>query len=108
MTNAYSNTPFGRENWAEIRALADKRHSRLFIVVLDRSIEENTRRLQSPDRKNLQKLVDPATLIAARANNSLLDDGGDYLLRLDTTGMTPAVCADKIAASVQDHSKSHP
>ena len=66
LTSAYANTPFGVENWTAIRAMADQRGSPLCVVVLDCSLAENTRRLQSPERASRRKLVDPGPLTQAR------------------------------------------
>jgi len=64
LTSAYADTPFGRENWTAIRKIADMRGSPLFVVVLDCSLSENFRRLQTQERARSKKLVDPAPLIA--------------------------------------------
>ena len=56
LTSAYADTPFGRENWAAIRKMADTRGSPLGVVVLDCSLAENLRRLQMPDRVRLTQL----------------------------------------------------
>ena len=96
LTSAYADTPFGRENWAAIRKTADTRGSQLCIVVLDCSLDENLRRLQTPDRARLRKLVDPAPLMTARGNNRLLDTGGDHLLRFDISQLTAEESAKRI------------
>jgi hypothetical protein len=97
LTSAYADTPFGRENWALIRRVADQRRSSLCIVVLDCSLNENLRRLRAPERARSRKLVDPAPLIAAREAHTLLEAGGDHLLRFDTTDLSAAESADRIA-----------
>ncbi|MCK1573902.1 AAA family ATPase [Bradyrhizobium sp. 174] len=74
LTSAYANTPFGRENWAAIRAMADARSTPLCNVVLDCAIEENIRRLVSPQRAPLRKLAEPQTLVAMRKKGDLIDD----------------------------------
>jgi hypothetical protein len=96
LTSAYSDTPFGRENWAAIRKMADKRGSRLCVVILDCCLPENLRRLQSPERARLRKLIDPAPLIAGRKTHNLLDAGGDYLLRFDTSELSAQQSATRI------------
>lgn len=97
LTSAYADTPFGRDNWAAIRRIADQRGSPLCIVVLDCSLSENLRRLQTPERSRSRKLIDPAPLISARETHTLLEAGGDYLLRFDTTELSAAESADRIA-----------
>jgi AAA domain len=96
LTSAYSDTPFGRENWAAIRKMADARGSPLCVVVLDCSLAENLRRLQAPERVRLRKLVDPAPLMAAREAHDLLETGGDHLLRFDTSDMSAQQSANRI------------
>jgi hypothetical protein len=96
LTSAYADTPFGRENWVAIRDMADKRGSPLCVVVLDCSLKENLRRLQTPDRARLRKLVDPAPLIAARESHDLIETGGDHLLRFDSSELSVEESAARI------------
>jgi hypothetical protein len=102
LTSAYADTPFGRENWAAIRAMADKRGSLLCVVVLDCSMAENTRRLQSPERASRRKLVDPGPLTQARRTSDLLEAGGDYLLRFDVSDLSPQDSANRIAVWLRE------
>jgi predicted kinase len=106
MTNAYADTPFGNENWRAIRALADRRRSKLFVVVLDCSPEENARRIQSPERARLRKLLDASKLLQYRQKHTLLEGGGDHVLRIDTTALTPKMCADQIAQWIRSQSNA--
>lgn len=96
LTSAYSDTPWGRENWAVIRDMADTRGSPLCVVVLDCSLEENLRRLQTPERAHLRKLIDPAPLIAGRDAYDLLEAGGDHGLRFDTSALSADEAANRI------------
>jgi hypothetical protein len=97
LTSAYSDTPFGRENWAAIREMANARGSRLCNVVLDCALAENIRRLSSPERARFRKLMDPQPVVAARQASGLLDEDGDHLLRLETSDLTAEACAGRIA-----------
>jgi hypothetical protein len=97
LTSAYANTPFGRENWAAIREMANTRGASLCNIVMDCSLAENIRRLQSPQRARLRKLTAPQPLIAAREASNLLEGGGDYLLRLETSNLTAEDSAARIA-----------
>ena len=97
LTSAYADTPFGRENWSAIRELAYSRGSELCNVVLDCGEFENVRRLQSPERAKLRKLIDPDILRNSRAAASLLTDGGDHLLRISIDEMRPEDVANQIA-----------
>jgi hypothetical protein len=97
LTSAYADTPFGRENWAAIREIANAREVPLCNVVLDCSLSENIRRLQSPQRAKFRKLTEPQPLIAAREASNLLEDGGDHLLRIEVSNMPAEECAARIA-----------
>jgi len=108
VTSAYANTPFGVENWTAIRAMADQRGSPLCVVVLDCSLAENTRRLQSPERAGRRKLVDPGPLTRAREANDLLEAGGDYLLRFDVSDLSPQESASCIVAWLRDNKLIEP
>jgi len=102
LTSAYANTPFGRENWTAIRELANARGTLLCNVVMDCSLAENIRRLQSPERVRFRKLTDPQPLIAAREASQLLEGGGDHLLRLETSDLAPEDSAARIAGWLQE------
>src|SRR5262245_24408775 len=97
LTSAYADTPFGRENWAVIRELANARCAPLCNIVLACSLSENVRRLQSAERASRRKLVEPEPLIAAREASDLLEGGGDHLLRLDTSNLTADDSASRVA-----------
>ena len=98
LTNWYSqDSDWGHENWDEIIALAHKRGSPLYIVVLSCSPEENARRIQSSGRAAKRKPGDVGTVAANRDRRPLLDRGGDYLLRLDVTDLSAEAAAEEIA-----------
>jgi hypothetical protein len=97
LTSAYADTPFGRENWGAIREMANAREVPLCNVVLDCSLDENIRRLQSPRRAKFRKLTEPQPLIAAREASNLLEDGGDHLLRIDVSDTAAEESAHCIA-----------
>lgn len=101
LTSAYADTPFGRENWLAIREMANARGVPLCNVVLDCSLEENIRRLQSEERKRLRKLTDPTSLISARKKADLLAEGGDFLLRFDTSQLTAEHSTSRIVDWLQ-------
>lgn len=103
LTSAYANTPFGLENWTAIRTMADKRRSPFCVVVLDCSLAENIRRLQSPERASRRKLVNPEPLTQAREVNALLEADGDYLLRFDVSDLSPQETANRIVAWLRDN-----
>jgi len=102
LTSAYANTPFGQENWAAIRELANVRAVPLCNVVLDCSLDENLRRLQSPARAPLRKLTNPGPLVSSRQSGELLIDGGDHHLRFDVTELSPDEGASRIENWVRE------
>jgi hypothetical protein len=102
LTSAYANTPFGRENWAAIREVANARAVPLCNVVLDCSLDQNLRRLQSPERTQLRKLTDPGPLLSSRQSGELLADGGDHLLRFDVSALTPEQGASRIESWLRE------
>lgn len=87
MTNAVSNSDWGRENWGAVQALARRRKSKLFAVTLSCEASEQARRMLSAERHYLGKLTNPHEFSVR--GRELLEDGADLLLRLDTT-VTPA------------------
>jgi hypothetical protein len=95
-TNACSDSDWGNEMWAAMLAMARRRGSRFLVVSLACSPGENARRVQSEDRKG-GKMSDPIALEAYRGRWRLLEDGGDALLRLDCTDLSPDMAADRIA-----------
>jgi len=95
-TNACSDSDWGNEMWAAMLGMAQRRGSRFLVVSLSCSPEENARRVQSEGRKG-GKMSDPIALEAYRRRWRLLEDGGDELLRLDCTDLSPEVTADHIA-----------
>src|SRR5262245_39734913 len=102
LTSAYADTPFGRENWAAIRAVANSRGTPLCNVVLDCSLEENMRRIQAPQRARLRKLTDPQPLVAMREKSGLIDDDGDHLLRFEVTELTAERSSRRISGWLEE------
>lgn len=101
VTNALSTSEWGRENWEELRELARKRGSLFLAVTLRCSLAENARRLTTPERALLRKLIDPAPLNAQHSAGALIEEGADRLLQLDTTEMSPEATVERIVAWVQ-------
>jgi hypothetical protein len=105
MTNAFaSDSDWVEENWKAVRALADRRRSKLFFVELDCSPSENKRRIQFADRGLLGKPRDPSLIADKRQSRSLLRPADvDHLLCLDNTSLSPEACANEIVAWVASH-----
>lgn len=94
MTNALSDSDWGRENWDAVRALATRRNVPLFAVILTCDEHEQAKRMSSPEREYLGKLSDPKQFSVR--GRTLIADGADHLIRLDTT----SVPADETARSI--------
>lgn len=104
-TNACSDSDWGREMWASMLGTAARRRSPFLVVSLECSSEENARRVQSVDRRG-GKMSDPLALEAYRRNWRLLEEGGDALLRIDTTSLSPDATASHIATWVGARSRN--
>ena len=102
LTSAYADTPFGRENWKAIGAMAAARRVPLCNIILDCSIEENIRRMALPPRAELRKLVDPEALIAMRTKGGLIDRDGDYRLRFDVTRLSAGQSSTRIVEWLEE------
>ncbi|MGD9919972.1 MAG: nucleoside kinase [Pseudorhodoplanes sp.] len=101
MTNALCvNAPREIEAWRHVVDLAVKRNAVLIPVVLGGGLEENMRRLQSPDRVG-RKLTDPRALAAFMSSGRLQKPDVPELLELDTTGLFPP----DSAAAIERHVK---
>ncbi|CDZ46389.1 AAA family ATPase [Neorhizobium galegae] len=94
MTNAYGPSDWGRENWDAIRDLAKRRGSPFFAVTITCSDEEHRKRIVAEDRKPYGKLTDRDKLPAMLG--PMIEEDAEYLLRLDTSGVTPEESATTI------------
>jgi hypothetical protein len=98
LTNWYSeDSAWGVENWDEVIALARRRGCPLLVVILICSPEENARRIQSKERAAKRKPQNSEMVGANRTGRSLLDRGGDALLRLDVTSLSTESAAQCIS-----------
>ncbi|MDO9431843.1 MAG: AAA family ATPase [Phenylobacterium sp.] len=103
-TNACSDSDWGREMWQAMLSLAARRGSRFLVISMNCAPEENARRLSSEGRSG-GKMTDPLALEAYRRNWSLLEDGGDALLRLDCTDLSAEESATAILEWVAMNSR---
>lgn len=94
MTNALSNSDWGRENWDAIKSLANGRKAKLFQVTLECEEREQARRMTTAERAYLGKLTDPGAW--SLRGRDLLEQGADAILRLDNTDLSAADSADRI------------
>lgn len=96
LTDALSDDAYDSALFDEYRALATARSARLVSVILDCSVEENLRRLQSGDRAAHRKLTRPDILINLRARYRLLRPLGAEVIEVDVSELEPQQAADLI------------
>jgi gluconate kinase len=101
MTNALcKSSDRERIAWRHVVDLARAREAPLIPVVLEVSIEENCRRLQSSDRAG-KKLTDPDALLGYMAIDAIQKPDVPELLVLDATALTPEQAADGIRRHIE-------
>jgi predicted kinase len=99
LTNAdMQDSAWGNECWDAAIELARTRGSELVVVILDCTVEENTRRIQSSGREAQRKPRDPHVLRGKAEGRVPIDRGGERLLRLDTTSLSAKASAERILA----------
>jgi hypothetical protein len=104
MTNALTReAPREAEAWEAILQLAAARDGPLVAVTLDCPLEENCRRVQSRERLDNRKLVEPASLIGWRCSGAftLIDGGADYSLTIQNGELSADEAADRIGDFVR-------
>lgn len=96
MTNALcKNAPRELEAWRHVVELALTRQAALVPVVLDLSIEENCRRIQSTERVG-KKMTDPAILLEFIAADEIQKPDVPELLILDVSMLSAGQAAGRI------------
>lgn len=101
LTNAhFDDSAWGNEGWDAAIDLARRRGSKLYIAVLHCDRAEHDGRIRSPERAGKRKPQDPDFYTAAAKGRRLIDRGGDALLHLDTTGLSPQESAARLIAWV--------
>jgi predicted kinase len=99
LTNAVmQDSAWGNECWDAAIELARTRGSEFIAVILECSVEENARRIQSSGREAQRKPRDPQTLRGKAEGRTPIDRGGARLLRLDTTSLSAQASAERILA----------
>jgi hypothetical protein len=101
LTTANGMIAWWREQWRDaVVDLARRRGSRLLIVHLLCSDEENRLRIASPDRLASRKPVDPAT-VDRNGERVAMIHHGDALLELDVTELQVDQAVERIIAWLQ-------
>lgn len=89
ITNAhFEKSDWGRENWDAFNGMARERGVPLAVIVLECDRDENLRRIVGESRIGKGALRDPTIVPLESARRALLDDGGDFTLRLDVTHLS--------------------
>jgi hypothetical protein len=86
--------------WNHVVDLAIKRQVPLIPIVLEADIEENVRRIQSPDRVGRRKLSDPTILRSISRSDVIQRPNVPELLVLDVTRLAAEEAAEAIATHV--------
>jgi gluconate kinase len=102
MTNALcKNSPREQAAWGHVVDLAIKRKSALIPIVLETSLEENCRRMQSPDRLG-KKMTDARMLEEFRMTEMIQKPDVPELLVLEVSSQSP----EQAASSIRSHMDS--
>lgn len=102
MTNALCKDNAREEDaWRHVVELAIARQAALVPIVLDLSLEENCRRLQSAERVG-KKMTDPDLLRAFVETDEIQKPDVSELLVLDVSALSAEQAADKIHAHIRD------
>lgn len=97
MTNVILNDDIDRAECAKIEAVAVRRGGRYIPVLLACEIEENRRRIVSPERRTNLKCIDPGEPDNMLAGTPIIQcDDHPHYISLDVTHLRP----DEAAASI--------
>jgi len=95
-TNVLKDDEQGAADYTEIQALARRRGSLFLSAMLDCDVEEQVRRIDTPDRIALMKGSDPEGYRRHRHQTRLFQPPKDQVIYLDTTEVPPERSAEKI------------
>lgn len=97
-----SGSDWAAETWARYQRLAAERGP-LCVVHLRCDVDENARRIASPDRDAKRKPRDPDYARSWHAKDRpLMGHEAERLLELDTTNSSPTEVAERIAMWIKD------
>ena len=106
-TNVLEDDDDGAGQYHQLRSLAQRRGSLFLSVMLDCEVDEQVRRIGSPDRVARLKGSDPEGYRRHRFTTKLFQPPAEEVLALDTTTVGPAENAEKIYdALVERHYRS--
>jgi hypothetical protein len=95
-TNMLKDDDDGAGQYESVRALARRRGSLFLSVLLDCDVEEQVRRIDTPDRVARLKGSDPEGYRWHRANTKLFQPPPAEVMHLDTTRIPPRQNAEAI------------
>jgi predicted kinase len=93
MTGSFGDSPADQTAYASVIGVAQKRNCPFVAITLTAHIDENARRLSTPERAERHKLVDEAALRDLYSRATLLQPIGVPHVALDVTSLTPAQSA---------------
>lgn len=95
-TNVLNDDEDGASQYDRIRSLAERRGSLFLSVMLDCDVEEQVRRMDTPDRIALMKGSDPEGYRRHRHQTNLFQPPSDEVVHIDTTTVDPRRNAETI------------
>lgn len=95
-TDVLKDDPDGATEYVDVRSLAERRGSLFLPVLLDCDVDEQVRRIDTPDRRARLKGSDPEGYRLHRQHTRLFVPPSEHLLRLDTTGTSAERTAEQI------------
>jgi hypothetical protein len=95
-TNVLEDDAEGARQYGRLRSLAESRGSLFLPVMVDCDIDEQVRRIDTPDRIGRFKGSDPDGYRRYRRRTKLFQPPAEEVLRIDTTGLDARRNADTI------------
>ena len=106
-TNCLEDDDWAATQYDRLRSLAHRRGSLFLAVMLTCDIEEQVRRIDSPDRIALMKGSDPEGYRWHRQHVTLFQPPAEDVLELDTTLVEPARSAKRVYEALIDRGLRH-
>ena len=95
-TNVLQDDEDGASHYGDIRSLAQRRGSLFLSVMLSCDVDEQVRRIDTPDRIALMKGSDPEGYRRHRQQTNLFQPPADEVMHLDTTDVDATTNAEAI------------
>jgi hypothetical protein len=99
-TNVIQDDEAGANHYEKIRSLAQRRGSLFLSVMLDCDVEEQVRRIDTPDRIARLKGSDPEGYRRHRQETTLFQPPSDEVVHVDTTDIDARQNAEQIYATL--------